>query len=863
MAHDPTDRSSQDLPADQFSQNTAILHYRIIRLIGRGAMGDVYLAEDTRLERAVALKFLPDWLSEDTAARQRLIEEARAASRLNHPNITAVYSLEEFKGRHFIVMEYVEGIPLKEMAKAEQITLKLLVNLAIDICKGLEAAHSLGIIHRDIKPQNILIDKNGRAKICDFGIALHKDRTQKTGTVLAGTAAYMSPEQAQGAEADQRSDIFSLGSMLYEMATGKQAFAGEYEAALLYSVINESPMPLSKLRPDLPITFQNIVDRAMRKNPLDRYQNTTDMICELKELLKPAGIQKRIFPVRPILLVSGLLILMLVTLWILRSNYLTGGKKIPALAVLPFENLGKAEDQYIADGMTDAITTELAKLRNLRVISRTSAQQIAKRNLTIPEIGRRLNVDYVLEGTIHLDYSGPKTKVRINPQFIKSFDDNHLWVETYEGTVDSLFHLQAEIAQNVARELNIRISTAEKKLLGAEPTANTRAYDYYLKGIYYLHRTWRAQDRIIAAQMFEKAIDLDPKFALAYAMLSQTHSVMYWEYNDRSEKRLAMARNAVNAALNLNPRLPEAHTALGTYYYSKMDFDSALVQYRIADKSQPHNAEILGALAGLYRHKGDINKASSYYEEAFGNDPLSQLRAFDVGYTYGMLRNYAVSEDYLERAISLAPDWPLPYIYKAWTAIFWKGDKQQARETLAAAYDITDLSKTEYYEYYWWLLRIIDLDYNQTLSRIVIGSDSASYYLAKGRIYHLTNDLACEQAYFDSARIVLEPMAQAQPADPRFHSQLGLAYAGLHQTEQAIAEGKKSIEILSFDRDAYQGQFMVAGLAEIYVMTGKYDEALKQIKSLLAHPGFTSIPYLKADPIWAPLWELPSFKHLE
>ncbi len=863
MPKSPQDGSPEVPFRDELPQGALILHYKIIRIIGKGGMGEVYLAEDTKLERKVALKFLPAWLSEDRDARQRMIEEARAASKLNHPNIVGVYSLEEYRGRFFIVMEYVDGISLKEMAPKPP--LETIISITIDICRGLEAAHRAGIVHLDIKPQNILMDKEGRAKICDFGIATYKGRSDHDRKTTAGTTAYMSPEQAQGIETDWRSDIFSLGAMLYEIASGRLPFEGEYEAALLYSIINESPKPLGRQRPDLPDGFEQAVNKMLKKNPEDRYQSVAEIIEDIDALSKlPARPLSRGIPVKKAILYSSIFLLLAAVLYFSWAHISGPRKKTPEiLAVLPFENLGPTELDFFAGGMTDAITTQLAKVGDLKIISRTSAQRYAHSQKPITAIGRELGADYILEGSVLLDTSTTPIMARINPQLIAVTGDTDIWAETYIRPVEKIFIVQSEIAENVSRELDIKLHGTEKLSMREAPTADIEAYLYYLRGIYYYNRSWREQDVSFAIQMYEKATERDTSFALAYAMLSRAHSVMYWEYYDRTADRLAMARNAIDHALRLNPDLPEAHMALGTYYYSTMNFDSAMVQFRIAEKSQPHNGDLLGSLAGLLRREGDFRGALSYYLKSYEVDPFSQLKAFDIGLTYSMLRDYPDSKEYLDRAISVAPDWPLPYIYKAWLYIFSNGEKEEARQVLARASENIDISSSEYYEYYWWLLRILDKDYDDTLDKIVMGNDSVSYYLARGRIYYLSGDQIHERAYFDSARTILEPRIQVQPYDPRFRSQLALASAGLGQTEIAISEGKKAVELLSLDKDAYNGQFMVANLAEIYVMTGQYNEAIDQITILLSQPGFTSIPYLKADPIWAPLLKTERFKQLE
>lgn len=850
-----------------FAEGSIVSHYRIIRLLGKGTMGEVYLAQDLKLERQVALKFLPAWLSRDEQARSRLIEEARAASKLNHPNIMAIYSLEECGGRDFIVMEYVDGISLKELISKGGLGIEEISSYAVEIARGLEAAHSRQLVHGDIKSQNIMIDPNGRVKICDFGLARLANAVAEQGSKpTGGTLAYMSPEQTQGAGADHLSDIFSFGVVLYEMLTGALPFKGDYEAALIYSIANDSPSPLSEYRKDLPAHLQKIINKALEKDPRKRLQSAGEIVARLKteESEKRASKTTRDKLAVAILytgfiilvaLISGLIILP--RLW----EHKAGGRKM--VAVLPFENLGPEADRPFVRGISISIIANLSKIKALGVISWTSAQQYENSNKSIRQIGRELGADYIMEGAVMLDTSQAISRVRIDPRLIQVSDDTHLWAEIYERTFDSLPAIQAEIAESVATKINITLVESEKKSLGESPTENSEAYVYYLKGLSYYGRTWHEQDVRFAIMMYDEAIEEDPSFAMAYAALSRAHSAMYSDYYDRTRDRLALAKSAVDTALRLQPDLPEAHLALGIYYYSVLDFDRAMEQFRIVRRDRPDDSDLLSSIAGLLRRQGDFASALKDFIRAFTFDPRSQLKAFDIALTYSMMRQYSESEKFLNLSSSRAPDWPLPYIYKAWLYIFWQGDKTRARRVLEEAPRTVDFTRSEYNEYYWWLSRIIDQDYKATLSKISPEADSAEYYLAKAQIYRLNNIRPLVSACYDSARKILERQVEEQPYDPRFHSRLGLALAGLGLKEKAVSEGVKAAKMLPYDKDAYSAQFMVANLAEIYVMNGDYVAATDQIKLLLSRPGFTSIPYLKADPIWAPLLDYPPFRRLE
>ncbi|MCH9032657.1 MAG: protein kinase, partial [candidate division Zixibacteria bacterium] len=414
---------------------TKISHYEIISKIGAGGMGEVYLAEDSQLDRKVALKFLPSHLSEDESSRARFTREAKAAAKLDHPNIVPVYEVGEFQGRPFFAMANIEGQTLREVIKQGKLSVSEAVNLTMQICEGLNEAHAAGVVHRDIKPANIIIDKNGKPRLLDFGLATvaGQEKLTKTGSTL-GTAGYMSPEQVQGQKADHRSDLFSVGVVLYEMITGQTPFDAEHEAAIHYNIINETPEPLARFKSGVSAELQRIIDKALDKNTGTRYQTATGMLADLRRLKADATSHKR----STHSLWAGATVIVLVVGAVLYSFWPKGAPMeedstgIKMLAVLPFENLGSAEDEYFADGITDEITSRLAKLSGLGVISRTSSMQYKKTDKSLQQIGAELGVSYILEGTILWDKTGDTDRVRIIPQLIQVSDDRHLWSESYQ-----------------------------------------------------------------------------------------------------------------------------------------------------------------------------------------------------------------------------------------------------------------------------------------------------------------------------------------------------------------------------------------------------------------------------------------------
>lgn len=856
-------RQSSDL-----SPGTLISHYKIIEKLGAGGMGEVYLAEDTKLNRRVALKFLPAQLASDEEFKVRFKREAQAAAALNHPNIVTIHEVGEYENRPFFVMEHIEEQPLGDFIKRGEPSFDRIIDLAIQICEGLQAAHSAGIVHRDIKPSNILIDKSGRVKILDFGLATLKGISPitKTETTL-GTLTYLSPEQVQREQIDHRSDIFSFGIVLYEMLTGKLPFTGEYEAAVIYSILNETPDPILKYNPDIPDHLCRIVSKALEKNPDLRYQTASEIIAELKGSpghekahayqQQKAGRRKKVY-------LSVMILLIIAIAYGVVFHLLPEADKeiLPVrknLAVLPLENLGNPDDEYFADGITDAITTQLAKAGGLGVISRSSSMQYKQTEKSLRQIGSELGVDYILEGTVNWDKSDKVSKVKINTKLIRVADDTHIWAESYEHKLEEIFVLQSNIAENVSEALNITFAEPESLDRGTKPTDNIQAYDFYLRGNMYFNRGWEEKDLRLAITMYEKAVELDSSFALALAMLSRAHSGMYWDYYDRTDKRAEKAKKAVDKALSIEPDLPQAMLALGTYYYSLLDYDKALEQFKIALKNQPNNSEVIAAIAGVQRRKGELDQAIDNYFSAFELDPRSYIRAFDIGLTYGLQRNYAEAVRYLDKTITLAPDWPMAYIYKAWLCLFWEGTITKAQNVLQEASGKADLEQSVYY---WWLLRIIESDYQKAIARTYLKTDTTSYYLHLARLYRLDNQPQLEYIYCDSVRIILERKIQSQPENAWLHSKLGLAYAGLAQYDKAIREGLKAVEIMPPSREAIYALFFIVNLAEIYTITGEYDKAIDQLEFSLSIPGFVSVPYLRLDPVWTVLHDHPRFKQL-
>jgi len=580
-----------------------ISHYRITSQLGEGGMGVVYEAEDTNLGRHVALKFLTPAMADDASLLQRFQREARAASALNHPNICTIHGIEQFDSQHFIVMELLDGELLGDRIRRGPLDVESLLTLGAQIVDALESAHSKGIVHRDLKPANIFVTSRGQAKILDFGIAkidhnlkpggssmvatIRKEELTSAGTTM-GTIAYMSPEQARGEVTDARTDLFSFGTLLYQMATGVLPFQGDTSAVLFEALLNRDPAPVTQVNPSLPQDFSRILDKALEKDRSLRYQSATDFKTDLLRLKRDVDSGRK----RPADASSG------------RVDVAKASDR--PIAVLYFENVGGAkEDEYLRDGITEDIITELTKIKELHVFSRATVLAFRDKPVTPAQIGQQLSAAYVLAGTLRRAGS----RLRISAQLVDTKTDYPVWSERYDREMQDIFELQDEIARKIAEALRVTLSPQEQAELAAKPTENLQAYDLYLRGKSYVRRMTK-QDLEFARQMFEQAIALDPKFALAYAASAHACAALFYNYG-RDDVWIDRAKGAAEQAAAMQPGVPEVEIARAWVLYAAGENDEAIriAQRAIARKTDCGGQYVLGRAlfsAGRYQELADI-----------------------------------------------------------------------------------------------------------------------------------------------------------------------------------------------------------------------------------------------------------------
>ena len=878
-------------------------HYRIESLIGVGGMGEVYLARDERLGRKAALKLLPESLTTDQTQLIRFTNEARTASALNHPNILTVYEIGADGNVRFIATEFIEGITLRGSLASARIDPQRAVEIAVQVASALAAAHDAGVVHRDIKPENIMLRPDGYVKVLDFGIAkLTEQRSTsddrnleatallrtRPGLVL-GTARYMSPEQARGQKVDARSDIWSLGVVLYEMVAGSPPFRGETPSDCIAAILTAEPPPLSGVWKDVPRKLEFILQKALRKNSDERYQAITEMLADLRVLKGKLEVETS----SPESKADGdslvskierhkrgvLASLAAALLAAVAAGYFFVAPAPPrnekSIAVLPFENLSEDKSNaYFADGIQDEILTRLSKIADLKVISRTSTERYKDTTQKPSQIAKQLGVANLLEGSVQKT----NDQVRVNVQLIRAANDSHLWAETFDRKLTNIFSVESEVAKAIADQLRAKLTGREEEVIAARPTNNPQAYDAYLRGLAYTLKTGNSPANTLSAQKYLKeAVQLDPKFAVAWALLSYVDALGYLTLTLQPTEALRdETGQAAETALALQPNLGEAILAKGYYYYACLKENDAAVRYfEQARQFLPNSSQIPESLAYVARRRGQWEQSESYFNEAERLDPRNASLLTQHAQSYMLVRRFPEALRKFDQVLDIIPD-DLDTLAQQAGIAQAQGDLMRAGALLAPLKPPAEDTDALEIQVYQAILERRPAEMISRLSEILAKPDPAlGYNIGELRFWlgwaqAVAGEAAAAQESWTQARSELEPFLKQQPENFVLLGDLALTNVALGDNTAALALTERAIAMMPIERDVLLGPRPLDILARVSARVGDPDRAISTLEKLL------SIPYeaplaanppltpalLRLDPMFQPLRNDPRFQKL-
>jgi len=864
--------------------------YQLLEQIGRGGQGVVFRARQKSLNRIVALKVigLGHWATEAHLKRFRL--EAEAAARLEHPGIVPIHDVGERDGSCYFSMKFVEGGQLDEVVRRTPISTRQAAELIARVARTVHYAHEHGILHRDIKPGNILLDQKGEPHLTDFGLArLVESESTVTRTMeVLGTPSYMAPEQAVGnnAAVSSATDVYGLGAVLYQLLTGQPPFAGGTTYETIKLLLDTEPKKPRLLNPKIDRDLSTVCLKCLEKDPKRRYSSALALAEDLEHWLNHEPILARhtgIFArgkkwVRrnptSALLVASLIALAAAAGWIVWKGEFIRHPATGGIAVLPFENLSPDPDNaYFAEGIQEEILTRLASIADLKVISRTSTQQYKSKPRNLSQIAKQLGVANILEGSVQK----ATDQVRVNVQLVNAQTDSHLWADTYDRKLTDILGVESEIAKRIAESLQAKLTGREEQALAVRPTKNPEAYDAYLRGLAFEGRGTTSMGPVLnliskAAGFYERAVELDPKFAIAWARLSRADALIYFNpYRDATlAARGEAAKRALENAQKLEPNSPETLLALGYYqYWVLRDYAAAKTAFERVSKMLPGSSEVLMALGRIAGREGNWDQRIAYDEQALALDPRNVELLIDAGGDYGMVRQFPAGLKLFDRALDITPNNPDLMALKA---IFYQvqGNLQEAARSLpeinweaAPEYILeTKITQLRLERNYGEAVRL--LQPRQAQFHFSSDYDRGRDQMVLAFAQRLAGDTADAKVTAEKARNTLEQLYRDQPGNAFVAALLSQAYASMGEKDSALKLAEHAIMLLPRAIDAVDGPVMEENLALIQTICGENSGAISTLTQLLQTPYNSSITraLLRLDPMWDPLRADPAFQKL-
>jgi TolB-like protein/tRNA A-37 threonylcarbamoyl transferase component Bud32 len=871
--------------------------YELLEEIGRGGQGVVFRARQKSLNRIVALKVisLGQWASQAHVKRFR--REAEAAASLDHPSIVPIYEVGERDGQCYFSMKFVEGGQLDEVVNRAPMSIRRAAESIAKVARTVHYAHEHGILHRDIKPGNILLDAKGEPHLTDFGLArlVETESTMTRTLEVLGTPSYMSPEQAMGNNSVVSSvtDVYGLGAVFYQLLTGQPPFAGGATYETIKLLLDTEPKQPRLLNPKIDRDLSTICLKCLEKDPKRRYSSALALAEDLERWLKHEPIHARHTGVftrsrkwvqrnpTSALLVACLVALAAAAGWIVWKSELIRQPPATGIAVLPFENLGdEKEHAAFADGVQDDILTKLAKIGDLKVISRTSVIEYrGKRNMR--QIGDALRVSHVLEGSARR--SGDR--VHLNAQLIDTRTDTHVWAEQYDRDLNDLFAVQSEIAQKVAERLNAKLSAGEKASVEERPTQDLVAYDFYVRAVSMIYNaqvpaestadTPLNADKTLseAVDLLNKAVARDPNFFLAYCQLAFVHDLAYDMEIDHTPTRLALAQSAIDSAFRLKRDSGEAHLALGWHLYlGKSDYDRARGELALAQQSLPNNPVVYELAGSMDRSQSRWTDAINNLERACELDPRNLPYLINLGSTYLVLHDYDQHIRIMDRIVALHPERRVGRIFRASVEVYRRADTGPFRAAIEDMLTNEPGSEKDPFvasQRYTLALYDRDLDTASSVATVLSQKHSLQWSFPQlgrdfwvGVVARLKGDETSARAAFMRARAQQEEDIRGHPDDVTLLADLGLIDASLGKKEEALSEGRRAMELAPNVKDSGTESYVKRFFAMVCAWTGERELALGQLEALAKSPGTHTYGNLRLSPLWDPLRGNPRFEKI-